>query len=295
MPRHALTIRGIGENVCWLLVQQAIGIPDAKMPSDYMSGKVALLMFAQPALPERLCVTAAMRQMGGTTIYQGEDGSLWRTEVSSFQQHLLPIFGYYLDCLYVYSIPVASVDVDCFAATFPVINAGSPDAHPAHALADIALMLKRSGEMKYVSAAWIGCDNGTLHSLVEATAWFPFSLRIALPPQIDPSFLKKRVDELKTDVVFVKSPREAARDVDYIYAGCHGGLSENELKGWSVEPSLLNLAKPNAKLMLSASPIRAIPIAPEILASKASQLLHQAEFRLRIHKRILHWVFETQK
>ncbi len=134
MPRHALTIRGMGENVCWLLVQQAIGIPDAKMLSDYMSGKVALLMFAKPALPERLCVTAAMRQMGGTTIYQGEDGSLWRKEVSSFQQHLLPIFGYYLDCLYIYNIPVASIDIESFAATFPVINAGSPDAHPAHAL-----------------------------------------------------------------------------------------------------------------------------------------------------------------
>ncbi len=91
-------------SICWLLVQQAIGIPDAKMLSDYMSGKVALLMFAKPALPERLCVTAAMRQMGGTTIYQGEDGSLWRKEVSSFQQHLLPIFGYYLDCLYIYNI-----------------------------------------------------------------------------------------------------------------------------------------------------------------------------------------------
>ena len=70
---------------------------------------------------------------------------------------------------------------------------------------------------------------------------------------------------------------------------------ESELKGWSVEPSLMELAKPNAKLMLSASPIRAIPIAPEILASKASQLLYQAEFRLRVHKRLLHWVFETSK
>ena len=47
MPRHALTIRGMGENICWLLVQQAIGIPDAKMLSDYMSGKVALFNVCQ--------------------------------------------------------------------------------------------------------------------------------------------------------------------------------------------------------------------------------------------------------
>lgn len=294
MSRHILTIKELGEDVCWLLVQQAIGIPDTKMLSDFMSGKVALLMFANPSLPERLCVTAAVRQMSGTTVYQGDDGGFWRKDVHSFQQDLMPIFSYYLDCLYIYNIPVTTLKKDTINISFPVINAGSQDAHPVHALSDIALMLKRSRGKEKISAAWVGCDNGTLHSLIEATIWFPFSLRIALPPQIDPTFLEARVKELKTDVVFVKTPHEAVKDVDYIYAGRHGGLSSQELEGWSIDPSLITHAKPNVKLMLSASPVRAIPIAGEILNSKASQLRYQAEYRLRVHKRILHWVFETQ-
>lgn len=295
MHRHVLTIRALGEDTCWLLVQQAIGIPDAKKLSDFLSNKVALLMFAKPSLPERLCVTGAVRQMGGTTIYQGDDGGIWRKEVGTFQKHLLPIFGYYLDCLYIYDVPISSLDMDTVMAVLPVINAGCADSHPAHALADIALMSRRNRKNEFIRAAWIGCDNGTLHSLIEASAWFPFSMRISLPPHIDTSHIRKRIGELKTDIGFANDPEEAVKGVNYIYAGCHGGLSASELEKWTISPALVRHAASNVKLMLSASPIRAIPISPEILASRTSLLSYQAEYRLRVHKRILHWIFENEE
>ena len=50
MPRHVLTIKDLGENACWLLVQQAIGTPDAKARTDFMTERVAVLIFAQQSL-----------------------------------------------------------------------------------------------------------------------------------------------------------------------------------------------------------------------------------------------------
>lgn len=44
-------------------------------------------------------------------------------------------------------------------------------------------------------------------------------------------------------------------------------------------------------MLLSASPVEAIPVDQDILSSKASFLVQQSEYRLRVHKRILHWVF----
>ena len=129
MPRHVLTIKDLGENACWLLVQQAIGTPDAKARTDFMTERVAVLIFAQQSLSERLCVTAAVRQMGGFTVYEGEQGA-WRMELNDYQEHLMPIFGYYLDCLYTYGLPVNTWDMRTANVNFPVINAGSPDAHP---------------------------------------------------------------------------------------------------------------------------------------------------------------------
>ena len=159
MARNVLTIKDLGSEICWMLVQQAIGIPDAKLQSDFMTERVALLVFARHSLPERLCVTAAVRQMGGTTIFEGCESDVWQKEASGFQEHLMPIFGYYLDCLYAYGLPVTSWNISETEVRFPVINAGSPDAHPVHALADIACMLRISRYLKGVTAAWVGCVN----------------------------------------------------------------------------------------------------------------------------------------
>lgn len=292
MARNVLTIRELGSETCWLLVQQAIGIPDAKLQSDFMSEKVALLAFARHSLPERLCVTAAVRQMGGTTIFEGSAAGDWHQEVSTFQEHLMPIFGYYLDCLYTYALPVTSWNIAEADVHFPIINAGSPDAHPAHALADIACMLRISRSLEGVTAAWVGCANGTLHSLIEATAWFPFALRVAVPRQFDISGLEAKAARIGSPVTFVETPEEAVKDVNFVFAGYRGQLGTTEQAAWGITPELMARALPDARLLLCASPVRAIPVAPAVLSSRASLLVRQAEYRLRVHKRLLHWVFD---
>ena len=77
MARHVLSLQDLGESGSWLLVQQARGIPDARSHTDFMTERMAMLLFAQESLPERLCITAAVRQMGGSTLYQGTVGE-WR-------------------------------------------------------------------------------------------------------------------------------------------------------------------------------------------------------------------------
>lgn len=288
MARCALTIRSMGEKVCWMLIQQAMGIPDAKMQSDYMQNKVALLLFTRNSLPERLCVTAAVRQMCGSTIYQGGQGNEWKAECDSFQSHMFPILGYFLDCIYLYGFP--EVEHISSASAFPVINAGCDYAHPAHALADIACMLRVAKDLDGVRAGWIGCANGTLHSLLEATAWCPFSLTIAMPPEVDPAPLKLRAAQLKSQVRFVDSPEEAVAGARFIYAG-RNPVNDSSGK-WAVTKQLMANANREARLLLSATPVRAIPVDPDILDSRRSMLVRQAQYRLCVHKRILHWVFE---
>lgn len=282
MPRHVLTIKDLGEEACWLLVQQAIGIPDAKARTDFMTERVAMLIFAQESLAERLCVTAAVRQMGGFTVYEGNQGA-WNVEIRDYQRQLMSVFNYFVDCMYTYGLPVSSWDMKNAVVEFPLINAGSPDAHPVHALADIACMLRASRYLNGVTASWLGCDNGSLHSLIEATAWFPFALRVALPPHLNPAPLKARVERLQTPVTFVETPEEAVRDAGYIFAGCRGGMSVDDSGLWHLDAALMRKADPDARVLLSASPVEAIPVDQDILSSKASFLVQQSEYRLRVH------------
>lgn len=295
MARSALTLTEMGEEVCWTLVNQAMGIPDAKMPSDFLTSRVAVLLFNRPSLPERLCVTAAVRQMGGSTVYQGNPAeSMWQQEVSSFQMHLFPILGYFLDCLYIYGLPKIGTAVERTNPNFPLINAGCGDSHPAHALADMACMLRAAKSLDGVHAAWIGCANGTLHSLIAATPWFPFSLTVSLPPNTNEQGVREQARALGTPVTFVNRPEDAVKGARFVFAGRKPNEEKPDNVAWALTPELMKSADSDARILLSATPIRAIPVAQELLAGKKSMLVRQAEYRLCVHKRILHWVFGRQ-
>ncbi len=277
--------------MCWMLVQQAIGIPDAKMRTDYLTEKVAVLFFAKPSLPERLCVSAAIRQMGGSVVYEADPtGEHWRNELHKHQLHLLPIFNFYVDCIYLYGIPISAfkgreVDVD-----FPTINAGSPESHPAHALADIACILKSSRYLNSFPCCWLGTPNGTLFSLIAASEWFPISLRIAVPESCDTKMLLSQIGDAKK-VELVQNKQEALRDAKYIFLGSTAGISYPEIKEWEISPEVLRCADKQCGIFLAARPINTLPVSQDLMSSSASLLLRQSEFRLRIHKRILHYVF----
>lgn len=289
--RNILNLEMLGEETCWIFVRQALGMPDAKMLSDFMTGKVALLLFTRQSLPERLCVTAAVRQMSGSTIHQGDLGGVWRSEVNDFQEQLMAIFGYYVDCIYLYGFSAREIISKSKYVQIPLINAGSPDSHPAHALADLACMIRVCKNLNGQKATWIGCGNGTLYSLMESTMWFPFSLTISFPEQVDQALWRARAKELGTNIQFVDDPRKAVRDASFVYAGWRGDLERDELRNWEITEDLMACALPNARLLLSASPVRAIHIAPHVLNKLSTMLVRQAEYRLRIHKRMLHWVF----
>ncbi len=292
MAKYILDLDDLGYEVSWTLIQQAVGMPDSKMQSDFLSDKVALLLFFRSSLPERLCITAAFRQMSGSTIYQPNPDEGWGNEVHNFQELLIPVFAYYLDVVYCYGQTIERLRKAKAFVQVPLINAGSPDAHPAHVLADMACLLRYSKTLEGQQTAWIGCANGTLYSLIQAAAWFKFSLKIAMPKNADINPLIKRAASLGADVMFVDKPEEAVRNAHFIYAGFMGDLNEEQKRVWQITPELMKMADPKVRLLLCASPSRAITISDEVLKSKASILTRQAEYRLRIHKRLLHWLLK---
>ena len=77
------------------------------------------------------------------------------------------------------------------------------------------------------------------------------------------------------------------------YSAVHArsGMSAEDVGSWRLDAALMSKANPDVRLLLSASPVEAIPVDQKILSSPASWLVRQAEYRLRVHKRILHWVF----
>ena len=114
---------------------------------------------------------------------------------------------------------------------------------------------------------------------------------MALPPLEDRPTLETYARHCGVKVDFVDTPQQAVEGCNFVYAGCRSGLDEEMSQQWKVDDALLAHAAPKARVLLGTSPMQAIEVASDILASPASLLLLQSENRLRVHKRLLHWVF----
>lgn len=296
MARHFMSLSDLGEETAWLLVQQARGIPDAKAPTDFMAERTAVLIFSEEAFLERLCVTAAVRQMGGSVVYQGL--GQWKQDMEgSYQRELLCQLGYFVDCMYLYGLPASTwSSAHWDTISFPVVNAGSPSGHPVHVLADVACMMRHVGtDLKETVIGWSGCDNGTLYSLVEGLRFFPYRLRVALPPLLDRTPLQNAATFHGVQVDFVDRPEEAVEGAQFVFAGCRGGLDDSTAAQWAISDALMSKAAPDAHLLLGSTPMQTVHVEKSVLCSPASLLLLQAENRLRVHKRLLHWLFNENE
>ena len=162
MVRYITTLERLGKDVTWLILQQARGIPEAKVIDDFMVDRTIVQMFAKADLSERLCITAAVRQMSGHCVYFAPEDK-WEGAIERFPMQLLGAVSYYMDGMFVHGVPVRSW-VPENEVTFPVINCGSPDAHPAHVIADIICMLNLShDDLRNVQVAWVGSPSAALH------------------------------------------------------------------------------------------------------------------------------------
>ena len=76
-----------------------------------------------------------------------------------------------------------------------------------------------------------------------------------------------------------------------VFAGCRSELDIHDEPHWRITEKLMEKAAPQAHVLLGSQPIRAIGVESGLALSPRSLLLLQAENRLRVHKRLLHWVF----
>lgn len=294
MARYIITLQALGKELAWMLLQQARGIPEAKFKDDFLDEKTFVLLFARPDLSERLCITAAIRQMSGHTVYMGPEEH-WTESVSQFPRALLGSISYYMDGVIVHGLPTSSWMPEGNCIQFPVLNCGNMESHPAHALADIACMMRYSGDdLRKVRLAWIGAPTGALFSLMEATAYFPFAIQVALPQNAANIIIQEQAAKLKTDITFHETPVDAVQGCQFVMAGSsgQGRLSYEAVQAWSLNSDIMARAESDAHVLLGTNPMNCIPIEPAVLENRNSLVLLQSENRLRVYKRMLHWLCE---
>jgi ornithine carbamoyltransferase len=263
--------------------------------SKPLEGKVLAMIFDKPSTRTRVSFDVGMRQLGGETIMlTGTEMQLGRSETIADTAKVL---SRYVDAIMIRTTSHDRLIELTENATIPVINGLTDDTHPCQLMADMLTYEEHRGSISGKTFAWSGDGNNVLHSLMEASARFSFTVNVAVPPGSEP--MQRFVDWSRENggkVNFSKTAEEAVTGADCIVTDSwvsmgqeHRARGHNVFLPYQVNAALMAKAKPDALFMHCLPAHRGEEVTDEVIDGPHSVVFDEAENRLHAQKAVLAW------
>jgi ornithine carbamoyltransferase len=251
-------------------------------PHRLLEGRTLGLLFGKHSTRTRVSLEVAAAHLGATALYlPAEQLQLARGESVADTARVL---SGYLDALAIRTHAHAEVEEFAAAATVPVVNALTDEAHPLQALADLQTVRERFGSLDGLKVAWIGDGNNVCASLAEACALLAVEFACAAPVGYEPAGIALAAD-----------PREAARGAHVLVTDVWTSMGQEEeqaarravFASYRLDAALL------AEADLEAIVLHCLPahpgeeIAADVLYGPRSAVWDEAENRLHTAKALL--------
>jgi len=271
------------------------GAPPADRP---LQGKMLAMIFDRPSTRTRVSFDIAMRQLGGETIMlTGQEMQLGRGESIADTARVLSRF---VDAIMIRILDNADLVELARYATVPVINGLTKQSHPCQVMADVMTFEEHRGPIKGRTVAWSGDCNNVLASWVHAAQRFDFAIRVASPPELQPSrTLLDWATRQGTKLTLTTDPYEAVEGADAVVSDCWVSMGDEEearhrhnlLAPYQVNTKLMSHAAKDAIFMHCLPAHRGEEVTDEVMDGPQSVVFDEAENRLHAQKGILAWCF----
>ena len=295
--KHLLSIADLTPDEVEGLVLSALKMK-GEPPKPILQGKTVALLFEKPSLRTKVSFNVAINQLGGHCVYLGsEEVGLGKREPV---KDVARTISRYVSALVVRTFDQSILETLARYASVPVINALSDQEHPCQALGDLLTIREKKGRLSSVSIAFMGDGNNVATSLALAAASVGADFIIASPtghevPEETWSEAQRRANLKGVRLHQSGSPAEAVRDADVVYTDVWTSMGREgeadrrrrDFTGYQVNPSLLELAKPDAIVMHDLPAHRGEEISDEALEGPQSVVFDQAENRLHAQKAVL--------
>ncbi|HWN23453.1 MAG TPA: ornithine carbamoyltransferase [Gaiellaceae bacterium] len=254
----------------------------AREPHRLLEGRALGLLFRKHSTRTRVSLEVAIAQLGGVAVQLApEELQLSRGESLADTARVL---SRYLHALAVRTHAQAEVDELAAAATIPVVNALTDEAHPLQALADLQTIRERLGTFDGVRVAWIGDGSNVCASLADACALLGVELVQAAPAGYE-----------APGIAVVGDPREAAQGAHVLVTDVWTSMGQEaerdrragDLAPYAVDAELLALADPDAIVLHCLPAHPGEEIAAEVLYGPQAAVWDEAENRLHTSKALL--------
>jgi ornithine carbamoyltransferase len=269
------------------------GLREALLP-----GRVMALLFEKPSLRTRVSFEAGMINLGGGSLFLGDDvGFGARESVADFGR----VLSQYVDVIVIRAFDHSTAVELAKYSTCAVINGLTDYAHPCQALADLYTLKELIGPLKHHTLAYVGDGNNVAHSLAEGCGKMGMKFVMATPKPYQfrdeiRAALARDVPEL--DMVITTDPEEAVSDATAIYTDVWTSMGQEkeadrrrrDFAGYQINAELMAKAPAGAYFLHCLPAHRGEEVTDEVIDGPQSVVVQQASNRLHVQKGILAWI-----
>jgi len=299
--QHLLSLFDIEREDLRLILKTASVVKANLLAGDRPSilhNKVIALLFAKPSLRTRVSFQAGMSQLGGESLFLGQDvGWGQRESPSDFTQ----VLGQFVDAVVCRAKEHQHVQLLASFDSMPVINGLTDLCHPCQALADALTIHEVCGGFEGKNLVFVGDGNNVAHSLALVSAMLKMKFTLACPEsyEMDADWiarLEKRYPD--ADIEVLRDPIAAVKTADAIYTdvwtsmGQEAEATERRLafSEFQVNEKLLAAAPSTARVLHCLPAVRGEEITDQVIDGEQSAVIRQAGNRMHSQKGLLVWL-----
>ena len=296
MPRHFLHLKDLAADELLALLARASELRkmhhEGKQYRPFV-GKTLAMLFEKSSTRTRVSFEAGMAQLGGHAIFLSpRDTHLGRGEPIEDSARVISRMA---DCVMIRTFDQEILERFAKHSKVPVINGLSDLYHPCQLLADLQTWQERHGNLKGLTAAWIGDGNNVCHSFINAAGLLDFNLRIASPKDYEPD---AKILSTCEQATLVESPEHAAQSANLIVTDVWTSMGQEKQQSertsvflnYQVTQEIMRLADKEAIFMHCLPAHRGEEVTADVIDGPQSAVWDEAENRLHAQKALLEFL-----
>ncbi len=278
----------------------SLAIKIKKNPKKFKSSckdKTLGMIFEKQSLRTRLSFNVGMQKLGGRVL-ELNSKDIGFDNKRETPKDVLNVLAQFIDCLMIRNnnhkqlIELGNQNV------MPIINGLTEYSHPCQILGDFLTIKENFKNISNLQITWIGDYNNVLVSLLQLQNIYLFKLNIVIPKQILKSNQNDITKYKNSKTKFLSDPINALQNTKCIMTDVWlsmGDKNKNKIKyfkNFTVNKKLIDLAAKDVIFMHCLPAKREQEVTSEVLDSKQSIVLKQAQNRMFIQQAILLYVFK---
>jgi ornithine carbamoyltransferase len=299
--RHLLTLFEITPDELRCILATAAHLKRRLVAGDrppVLDRQVVALLFEKPSLRTRVSFEAGMAQLGGSSLFLGEDVGWGKRESPA---DFTRVLGEFVDAVVCRAKAHTRVEQLASFNALPVINGLTDLCHPCQALADVMTIEESLGSLPGKHLVFVGDGNNVAQSLALICAMLEMRFTLACPPgyEMDPNWLARvaaaypraRIDQSV-------APATAVADADAIYTDVWTSMGQEAEQAerraafapFQLNRQLMAAAPPHARVLHCLPAVRGEEITNDVIDSPQSDVIAQAGNRMHAQKGLLVWL-----